>query len=515
MKDLFSDKKWTIFSYLIIFFLFSMLVLRWPLLPNFMDIYYHLAVAQGFAKAGGFSAHDFWSYAPYGRAHLYPPAFHFLTLALIKTGLPVLGVARLLDVVTFPLFLLSIWLFMRLLFNARLAFFSVLLSSSLYSFYLASSNFMPVTYAFIFGLLSLLCLEKDKVLSAGLFLGLCFYTHAQIPWFFILTLAAYGLFDKSNLIRCLKSAILGILLSAPIIIYLFKNRNFYTPGMAHENFILEVNLYIFLSILGMRVVLKEKKRYGLLLSLAVAMVPFVFSYPYRYISGQGLVGAILLSAVGLDRLYAAGEKLFLRPGCGRIKESYPAVLIILFMLVSPEFLLRTGQGLKFTFFGSAYLNLAAIGKTADRPNDYSISSSKYVGKLIKIVRENSQDRDIIFSNLDFAGTLISALTGRADASGMLREVGPRADHEPIRDSRIVVWFKDPDGSPGKGMMQAVSGYSLKEIAQTDIAYIYRNDFAQSAEQIKRATIPSSIIIAAAFIIASLLVWDIFLRGANK
>ena len=484
-------------------------------MPNFLDIYYHLSVAQGFAKAGGFSAHDFWSYAPFGRPHLYPPLFHFLILAFLKSGLSALFIARLLDLLVFPLFLIVIWFFMRELFSRQLAFFAVLISSSLYSFYLASSNFMPVTIAFMFGLLSLLAHQKNRSICAAIFLALCFYTHAQIPWFFILTYIFYGLSDRTNLARCFKTAGLGILLSLPMIIYLLRNIPAYHPKLAYENFVLELNLYLLLTILGLKKVFQEKSKYYLLLSLGISAFPFIFSYPYRYISGQGLVGWIFLSSLGLERIYVAAQ----------VRRSFLILLVVLLLLFSPTLIFAplervfvTGRGFltgsardknfKLAIFNSTYINLVSLEKTSQRPNDYSISSSKFIDELIKIVRKNSQDGDIIFTNLDFVGTMIASLSDRADAKGMVREVLPEVKSDPIPNARIIIWFKDYEARPDKNLTAVVAKYNLEKIGETDIAYIYRNNLVQSKEQLNRANIPSNTVFLICLLALSALVWDL-------
>jgi hypothetical protein len=515
MRDLlYLDKKWTFYSYLIIAFLFLLLLLRWPLLPNFLDIYYHLSVAQGFAKAGGFSAHDFWSYAPAGRPHLYPPLFHFLILVFLKSGLSAIFIARLLDIVTFPLFLVVILLFMRQLFNLQLAFFAVLISSSLYSFYLASSNFLPLTFAFMFGLLSLWALKKHKIISASIFLSLCFYTHAQTPWFFILTYILYGLLDRANLMRCLKTVFFGILLSLPIIIYLLANLKSYHPGLAYENFILELNLYILLALLGLKKVFKEKSGYYLLLSLGISVFAFVFSYPYRYISGQGLLGWVLLSSIGLQRIYESAQASLTRIKQKNIEATFIIALIILFLLISPALIFKGDKKVKLDIFNSTYINLVSLEKSAERPNDYSISSSRFIDELIKIVRKSSQNGDIIFANLNFAGTMISSLSDRADAFGMVREVVPKGKGDPILNAHLIIWFKDYKDSLDKNLTAAVGKYNLEKISETDIAYIYRNNFAKSKEQVSKANIPNVIILAIFLLTACLLVWDL-VRNRNN
>lgn len=507
MHDLDSAKKWTVYSYLIIAFLFLLLLLKWPLLPNFVDIYYHLSVAEGFARSGGFSAHDFWSYAPAGRANLYPPLFHFLILILMKSGLSAIFIARLLDLVTFPLFLAVIWFFMRQLFNQQLAFFAVLISSSLYSFYLATSNFMPLTFAFMFGLLSLWALRKHKIISASIFLSLCFYTHAQTPWFFILTYILYGVFDRANLLRCLKVVFLGILLSLPIIIYLLANLNSYHPRLAYENFILELNLYIILAAFSLKKVLQGKSGYYLLLSLGLSVFAFAFSYPYRYISGQGLLGWILLSSIGLGRIYE------------RIKQKnaervFIIALIVLFLLISPALIFKRDKKVSLSIFNSTYINLVSPEKSAERPNDYSISSSRFIDELIKIVRNNSQNGDIIFTNLNFAGTVISSLTDRADALGMVREVLPKLNYDPILNARLIIWFKDYEGAQDKNLKPVVTKYNLEKVSETDIAYIYRNNYTRSKEQVSKADIPNVIILTIFLFTACLLVWDLARNRKN-
>ncbi len=480
-------------------------------MPNFMDIYYHLCVAEGFAGSGGFSAHDFWSYAPLGRPHLYPPLFHFLILGFLKLGLPPLFIARFLDLVNFPLFLAVIWIFMRQLFNRRLAFFSVLISSSLYSFYLASSNFLPATFAFIFGLLSLLALKKDKIISASICLSLCFYAHAQIPWFFILTCILYGLLDRADLTRCLKTASLGVLFSLPMLIYLLANLKAYHPGFAHENFILELNLYILLAALGLKKVFKERGVYYLLLSLAISVFAFAFTYPYRYISGQGLLGWIFLSAVGLEQLYESVPSGLKQKNA---QGMFSVALIVLFLLVSPALIFKGGKKVKLSIFDSTYINLVSLQKNAERPNDYSLSSSRFIDELVKIIRKDSQSQDIIFTNLDFAGTMLSSLAQRADARGMLREVMLGVKSDPILESRLIVWFKDYRSEPDKNLSAAVARYNLEKIAETDIAYIYRNNYARAKEQISRANIPNLVILAIFLVTGAVLAWDISRKRKN-
>jgi hypothetical protein len=489
--------RWTFYSWLIIGFLAFLLVFRWPLLPNFLDIYYHLASAEGFAKAGGFVTHDFWSYAPAGRPHLYPPLFHFVILTLLKTGLSPLFVARLLDATVFPVLLAVIWFFMRSLFNVRLAFFSVLISASLYSFYLSSSNFMPATFACIFGLLSLWAQEKGKIVSAAIFLSLAFYSHVQIPWFFVLTFIAYGFLNRPRLTACLTVILCGIALSSPLIAYLFRNRHFYNPSLMYENFILEFNLYLLLAFFGIGRAVRERGRFFLLLALAIAITPFIFSYSYRYISGQGMLGFIFLSACGLDAFFQRKEaKRFLIP------------CMLLFILFSPSIAVGRSKAVAFSVYNSTYANLVSFEKKIQRPNEFSLSSSKFMTELIQIVKNNSREDDIITCNLPFMATIFSALIGRADADAMLQEIDPGTWQDPMRQARLIIWFKDKEGKRESKLRALVSAYRLEKVAETGIAYVYRNNVTRSRERVQRADIPNSGILVIALFVAAILMWDI-------
>jgi hypothetical protein len=487
MEKTYADKKWDVLSYLVIGFLLLLLVGRWPLLPNFIDIYYHIVTAQGFAQAGGYVTHDFWSYAPQGRPHLYPPVFHIALLALLKTGIPPVALARLADIVIFPFFLLVIFFFMRNLLSSRLAFFSVLLSASVYSFYLASSNFIPATLACIFGMLSLWAMERNRTIAASALLGLCFYTHAQMPWFFVAVYVLYGIMRRARLARCAVIIAGGLMLGAPMLIYLYRMRAFYIPAARYENFALEFNLYLALACFGIRKIFYEKKTYILLGSLALASAPFVASYPYRYLSGQGILGLILLSAVGIELCYEAAAR-----SLGARAQSKGVALLIFtlsFAFLSPAIIVQRDHRQTFSLLNSTYSNLIDWNPVA-RPNDFSVSNSRYVRQVVDIVRRNSAQHDIIATNMPYAGTVISALSGRADAQGMLAEVRPAPGPDPFAHARLIIWFKDDSLSGARTLAQIVSAYSLRQIAETDIAFIVRNNATESREQVGKAVIPS-------------------------
>jgi len=506
-----KDQKWMLYSLLVIFLIFFYILLGWPLLPKFLDIYYHLSVAQGFDRAGGFTVHDFMQYAPGGRPHLYPPLFQLLILFLMKLIPDSLTIGRLMDLLIFPLFLVTIWFFIRSLFYERLAFFTVLIAASFYSFYLSSSNFIPVTICFIFGLLSLLALEKKRFISSVLLLSLTFYTHAQIPWFFLLAYIVYAVLSKKNLRITLSIVVLSLLFAAPIIFYLLKNIHFYKPALAYENFILEFNLLLILAVFSFRKIFREKHSYYLLISLTIAALPFIFSYPYRYLSGQGLLGLILLASLGIDNIYNALTRYFIQPKKEKFRALLTISIFVFLIIFSPTISISRSREVKFLPFNSTYFNLISLDKDIQRSNEQSVTSSKFISELVGIVKENSEEEDIIFSNLDFIGTMLAALTMRADSRGMLNEVPPPLREDPISNAKLIIWFKDPEGKIDPELAKVVSGYKLIPIAETEIAYVYKNSFTTAVVRGEKADISESTLIVIILLLGSLLAYDLFLR----
>jgi len=506
-----QDKRWKLYAFLIIFLFLFILLFRWPLLPNFMDSYYHLMIADGMNRSGGYVTSDFLQYAPVGRPHLYPPLFHFIILAFIKAGLRPLFIARLLDVLIFPLLLAVIWYFMRALFYDRVAYFAVLLASSVYSFYLAASNFMPVTVAVIFGLFSILAEEKNKIVSSSILLSLAFYTHAQIPWVFVAVFLIYGLLNRDRLRKCLITLVSGIVLALPVILYILQNRSYYVKQQVFENFVIEINILAVLFLSALPTVIKEKKRYLILLALAISVIPFIPTYPYRYISGQGLIGFILLAAVGLDNIYQVLQDSFLVRPYYRTGSLLFIAFIVALMLFSPAFCFRQGKNTRFILLDSTYLNLISSPRDEFRTNNYSIASSKFISELVKDIQENTDSGDIIFANIDFMDTMLASLSNRACSRGMLSEVGPYNKIDPLRSSQLVVWFKYYRSDLDKQLLELISQNKLLKIKETEIATLFKNNYTKTKVEIKKPAVPNKVILIIASVILVVLAWDLLFK----
>jgi len=493
-----DDKKWTVYSALIILLSLFLLIQRWQLLPNFLDTYYHLSAAQGFDKAGGLVTHAFWEYAPAGRPHLYPPLLSLIILAFIKLGFQGLFITRLLSVVIFPCFLYVVWLFSASLFNRRTAFFAVLISVSLYSLFLSVLTFMPITIAVMMGLLSFWAVQKNRVIAASIFLALSFYTHAQFSWVITISFLAYALTVKPSRAVYLRVVALGIMSALPIIIYLFVNRLHYHITLAPEKFVLEINLTLILAVFAARAVFAKKGRYYYPLILVISALPFSLVYPYRYISGQGLIGVILLAAIAVDSI------------CRTLKNRSKILVttcLALLIVLSPAILMAPDGRKKFEASNSTYSNLISPNKFMVRPNEYSVYS-KFIGELVDIARRHTGKDDIIFVNRQFADTIIASLADRSSSRGMLLEIAPYQEKGDIADAKLVIWLKNADSKTGALMPEIVTRYALQRVAETEMAYVYRNTKSLGSIKVAKAVISDTLILVIFAGVLFLLIWDL-------
>lgn len=277
-------------------------ILRWGIFPMFIDIYYHLSVMLGFSEAGGYTASSFWEYAPVGRPHLYPPFLHILMLIIHKMGLSELLVAKLVSFSIYPFTLIAIWLFARSLFNSRTAFFSVLLASSSFYFYLETSNIIGFSLALSLGLIGLVFLLRERPVSACIFMALVFYTHIIVGWVVFLAVLFYAIISN-KIGKYAKVLIASFLLYLPLFVHQINNLKFLRFVDVKAKHYIEFNVVIYLVFLLSVYLLSRRKIKAnkLLLSLTASLVLLSFNFPQRIFSGSGLVVFIFWAAMALDR----------------------------------------------------------------------------------------------------------------------------------------------------------------------------------------------------------------------
>lgn len=452
--------SWDLYSWLIIISYLLLQTLRWPLLPQFMDIYYHFLIAQGFIQANGYTGWDFWQYAPFGRIHIYPPFFHMILAMLMKLGINKVILAKIFESLTPTLFLIALWHFIRRIYNERLAFFVMLAFTSSFSFHLSLLNHIPATLTFCLGFLAFEQLFRQNPLRCLLLLTLCFYTHIGISWFLALSLLFYGLFDKQYRKKCFLILIAAFILSLPILFKQLSGMRFVKNlGLSlNEKYLLQIKIidYVF-AFLGLLIIFKQAQRYRLFLSFFLASLIFII-YPYRLFSAEGYFPIICLSAIFMYSLYE------------KVNRTYPIILVALFILfLSPTFSMNRALGEKKITYK---LNLAdssligmlfAKGESIWYPRDYLSAA--------RLVKDNSQEHDIVYSTLNIIGMTLSAIAERPTANALLPEIGPSKEFDPYSVAKIVVFTKIDDPQRVNAI---VSFYKLVNIGENKLFILYKN-----------------------------------------
>ena len=466
------------FISLFIICLFTALQLaRWRFFPQRFDAYYHILTAWGFVKAGGYSAWDFWQYAPAGRPHIYPPLFHFMLAIPMKLGADKIFLARLFSVALPAIFLFTLWDLIRKHFSARLAILTLVAVSSSFSFFTSLADHMPSTLAVVFGILAFGEFFNSRFLRAGLLLALSFYTHIGTSWFIALGLFLYILLSAEKRRAAILSLIFGIALSLPVIAQQLAHIKIFALANFNEQYFCEFKTidYI-LAAFGFALSLKKERRYRLFAALFIAS--FIYAkYPSRFFSCEGFLPVALLSAVSLDAL------------CDKFAASRSAKILtvstILFVLaLSPTLAIKPGRAggpiYKAYLFDSAAVNMLLRAPRAGI--DYSAH---------KIIVKNSSPDDIIYCTEDSIGMALAALSGRAPANYLLPEVYSTAGSDPIVNSKIIIMLKYH--SP-EWVKERIDKYGLQLIGKTSMLDVYKNPSASGHIQIRRALIPFGYVI---------------------
>lgn len=459
--------SWDFLSKIIMISFIALQFIRWDMLLESVDIYYHLLTAWGFIQAGGYSSWDFWQYAPVGRIHIYPPFFHLILAAFIKLGAQQIILAKLCEVLLPWVFLCVLWYFIKVHYSRRLGLFVVLVFFSPFSFYLSLLNHIPATLAFIFGILSLDQLFKNKLLRSAVLLGVCFYTHIGLPWFFVLALIFYALLNKEIMREALFVVFLSFILALPILIQEFNGlKSITTFGISlHEKYLSQIKVVdLMFAAAGLVIALRRKEKYMLFLSLYLASLIFL-AYPYRFFCRRLFT-----------RNYAFGG--FFDTLYQKFNNKYLFLLIAVFtLLVSPTLSLHKHTRDKhvsysFNFFDTGFVNLR---KALWFPEEF-ISTAN-------MVKENTSSRDIIFCSLNYIGLAIASLSGRASANALLPEIKLTQNYKPLASSKIIILSQIDDPQLTD---KIINTFRLIKVGENEFFAIYKNPVCSAQVKINKA-----------------------------
>ncbi|MEW6009284.1 MAG: hypothetical protein AB1629_06600 [Candidatus Omnitrophota bacterium] len=471
-----KDRRFCVYSGCIIFLFIVILIFRWNWMPTFIDIYYHLLAMLNFEKLGGISLVSYWEYAPFGRAHLYPPFLHLLMLLIVKLKFSVLTIARLFEFLSFPVILLTIFLTIKRIYSSRLAFWSVLVAASMYSFFLSCVDFLAASLAFSLGMLTFYSLERKKIIAAIVFLALCLYSQVSISLFFLLALVIYGFFQREKLSFIIKISIIAFFFYLPFLIHQLRFISYIDLQPPVENFPLELNIIVYvLAIFGLFLAGKAKKEYSFFIAMLIAALPFL-SLRYRFFSGQGMIGIIFLAALSLDFFYERLETSAFRKNSAGYALTYLLSVFLGLFLISPTISINKGE-VKFNLIGSTYLNIFPSKELRLRTNEISIYLPKSFKPVFEVVLKETKPDDLIASNFEYLAGFISVFTNRPTTSGMLPEVKPFREINPFSYATLIIWLKDPDRITWQpeGLIRQ---FEWLKVAETDVFFIYKNPQAR-------------------------------------
>lgn len=442
---------------------------------------------KGFSDAGGYVTTAFWEYAPSGRAHVYPPFLHAGMLFLYKLGLEPMTIARSVECISYPALL---WVFRQMclrFYSPRASFFAVLLLASFYPFYLASTTLAAFNLAFIFALLAFKRLKEGGWLGAALCLTLCFYTHAGMAFLASFALAVYAILERdARAVIFTRVLPMAGLLAAPLLIHQFSNRAYFAFVQVKENRRIEIDVCIaLLALAGLFTALKTKNAAArFAIAWLIGFSPLLWTHPLRFFSGHGVAGMVLLAALALDLV---SDRLSSR------RSALAAIFVAaFFLLAAPIVEWNPLKGTLNGVWGDRTLTRILSAGQGMRP--YAQASCVYFpesySKILKLIERHSGKADILWSDFAYGGGLLAVLSGRVASSAMLAEVKPYESRDPLADARLLIWFKDKNARAPAGMDKAVRERGLKQVGETDMAYVFENPAGYASRKIPKALIPT-------------------------
>lgn len=500
-----ADSRWDFYSCLILFAVLLCQVSNWPASPLFMDCYYHLCVVRGFCDAQGWVGQAFWENAPFGRPHLYPPLFHILGLFFFKCGVGLMTIARFFDFIIYPFLLSTVWLVVRSVDSKRLAFFSLFLLCSSFPLFVSITSNIPFVLAFVFGLLSFLCLKNSKNISALLLLAFCFYTHSLMPWLFVLAFMVYAFFAKESARSIIFVCLSALVLALPLLYHELIHFHFIRPLRAMEFYYADLNPVLYLLFLAGVVFCFRAKRRTLyfLFTLVMAMAVLLFTHRDRFFSGLGLIPMIVFAAYSLDIFWSFLEK--------NKQKAWRVIFFVtfgfVFYIATPVISLSPLAKHPVFKIDSSFWQRWGMDR-ASTVKAETIYYAKLVDKLVSMARLNSSRDDIFFFNYPYAGGMISALSHRATSTAMLAEVSPFYEFDQIAYAGFVFLFKDPQDTYYRMLPALIEGYKLKRIDETEVACLYKHDRGAKREIVK-AVVPEKICFLLFFITSVIIIMDVF------
>ena len=382
----------------------------------------------------------------------------------MKSGLSGLNALRFTEIIIAPFFFFTLWLVSSREISEKFSFFFLLFSTCFFTFYSSVSGNIPASLAIISGILGWYFLRRHRIVSGAIFLAFSFYTHAGIPWIFVVSFLFLCWFLPDYRLSSFKIIILALILSSPMLFHEFIHRTYLQFNVLGETKLTDFNPAILIfGFLSLFLYLGNKKFSVVAFTgYLLGSIMVFFRYPYRFFSTQGALGLIFLASFFFDQ----------RPAFRFRKLVFSAFIIYLVML-NPACRFENGR-LRIYPLNSTFYNIVS-GDSAHFPEFKSFFSSRYYPPIVEAIRKNTNDLDIIGSNLKMSATIFASLADRPASLPLLQEVKTFREISPFSFSRVIVWAK----AENAGLETLKKTLHPVRIYENDFAVVFLNPFCSS------------------------------------
>lgn len=160
------------------------------------------------------------------------------------------------------------------------------------------------------------------------------------------------------------------------------------------------------------------------------------------------------------------------------------------------------KGSSFHLTDSTITNLVPAYKTHTRPFELNLVDS-LAEKWIRTIKENTSAADIICSNNRYIGSMLSAMSGRANAARLFLEVSePDVRISEFGSSKMVVWLREYNGKFSSEINACIDKFGYRVVTMDGSAAILMKDSGAQVEPVKPVLKTSAAFLALAAALAA-------------
>ena len=301
----------------------------------------------------------------------------------------------------------------------------------------------------------------------------------------------YAILRRENFRSILSVILGGIILGSPWLIHMIRNKGYFLATNSYINRYFEANILLYIAaIFGILVALKERKRELFYLAMLAAMTPMIKDYAFRFLCNEGLLPLIFLAGLGFDKFYSKAGDLFKKSAQPAVYSLLIPWVIFYFATFYSPVIYKDGGSFAFAGQGSSFMKFAHYNPQKATALESSIYIKRYMEELSALIKASTRPDEIIYCNYSYVGGILYVFSGRAISDGMLNEVKPVYYSDPAASAALIVWIKNPEGVFDPELKRLIERLSLVKMAETELAYVYRNPVVMAHKIVAKPVIPS-------------------------